>query len=136
MDDRRTFLALLAALMPASLMNLDAQTPAAPPAGPRDLARHTLTGPLGAFDVLLLELRPAAGTGRDHTHTGPVLGYVLEGKVRFGVDHGPERIVAAGETFFEPTGAVHSTFGSVDGAPARVLVFMVVPKGTRGTTAA
>jgi len=58
---------------------------------------------------------------------------VLEGKVRFGIDHGPERIIAAGETFFEPTGAVHSTWGSADpNTPARVLVFMVVPKGTNG----
>jgi quercetin dioxygenase-like cupin family protein len=129
------FLSLAAALFPASLMTLNAQAPAAAPDGPRDLARYTLTGPFDGFDALLLELRPRPGTGRDHTHTGPVLGYVLEGRVRFGVDHGPERIIAAGETFFEPTGAVHSTFGSADATPARVLVFMVVPKGTRGTTA-
>jgi hypothetical protein len=31
---------------------------------------------------------------------------------------------------------VHSTFGSADATPARVLVFMVVPKGTSGTTTA
>jgi quercetin dioxygenase-like cupin family protein len=62
---------------------------------------------------------------------------VLEGKVRFGIDHGPDRIIATGETFFEPTGALHSTFGSADpNTPARVLVFMVVPKGTNGTTGA
>src|SRR5262245_5185661 len=100
MDDRRTFLTLAATMLPASLVTLAAQTPAA--AGPRELARHTLTGPLDAFDAILLELRPTPGQGREHRHTGPVLGYVLEGKVRFGVDHGPERIVNAGETFFEP----------------------------------
>ena len=44
MEDRRTFLALAAALLPVSLMTLDAQTPA--PTGVRELARHTLTGPL------------------------------------------------------------------------------------------
>ena len=136
MDDRRTFLALLAALMPASLTTLDAQAPATTPTAPRVIARHTLAGPFEAYDALLFELRPAPGEGRDHKHTGPVLGYVLEGRVRFAVDQGPERIVAAGETFFEPTGAVHSTFGSVDGTQARVLVFMVVPKGTNGTVAA
>ena len=136
MDDRRTFLALLAALMPAGLITLAGQAPASEPAVRRELARHTLTGPFDGFDALLLELRPGPGTGRDHTHTGPVLGYVLEGRVRFGVDHGPEQIIAAGQTFFEPTGAVHSTFGSADATRARVLVFMVVPKGTSGTTAA
>ena len=132
MDDRRTFLALLTALVPASLMNLDAQTPTAPPAGPRELARHTLTGPLAAFDALLIELRPGPGQGREHRHNGPVLGYVLEGRVRFGVNHEPERILGVGETFFEETGALHSAFGSADQTRARVLVFMVVPKGTNG----
>jgi quercetin dioxygenase-like cupin family protein len=135
MENRRTFLAMAAALFPAGLITLAAQTPA--PSGPRELARHTLSGPLDGLDAILLELHPAPGEGRDHRHTGPVLGYVLEGKVRFGVDHGPEQIIATGGTFFEPTGALHSTFGSADpNAPARVLVFMVVPKGTNGTTAA
>ena len=135
MENRRTFLAMAAALFPAGLTTLAAQTVA--PSGPRELARHTLSGPLDGHDAILLELHPGPGVGRDHRHTGPVLGYVLEGKVRFGVDHGPEQIIATGETFFEPTGALHSTFGSADpNTPARVLVFMVVPKGTNGTTVA
>ncbi|HEY7184976.1 MAG TPA: cupin domain-containing protein [Vicinamibacterales bacterium] len=138
MDDRRTFLALASALVPAGLIAVAAQAPTpAPAAGapipPRELARHTLTGPLAAFDALLIELHPPVGQGREHTHNGPVLGYVLEGKVRFGVNHEPERIFGPGETFFEPTGALHSTFGSVDPKdPGRVLVFMVVPKATNG----
>jgi quercetin dioxygenase-like cupin family protein len=135
MENRRTFLAMAAALFPASLSTLAAQTAA--PAAPRELARHTLTGPFDGFDAILLDLHPAPGEGHDHRHTGPVLGYVLEGKVRFGVDHGPAQIIATGETFFEPTGALHSTFGSADpNTPARVLVFMVVPKGTNGAAGA
>jgi dihydroorotase-like cyclic amidohydrolase len=48
-----------------------------------------------------------------------------------------EKIISAGGTFFEPTGALHSTWGSANpNAPARVLVFMVVPKGTSGTAPA
>jgi quercetin dioxygenase-like cupin family protein len=135
MEDRRTFLTLAAALVPASFADLAAQAPA-PAAGPRELARHTLTGPLDGLDAILLELKPAPGQGREHRHSGPVLGYVLEGRVRFGVNHEPERIFSAGETFFEPTGALHSTWGSADASsPARVLVFMVVPKGTNGAAA-
>jgi quercetin dioxygenase-like cupin family protein len=135
MENRRTFLAMVAALFPAGLITIAAQAEA--PSGLRELARHTLSGPFDGLDAILLELHPGPGQGRDHRHTGPVLGYVLEGKVRFGVDHGPEQIIATGGTFFEPTGALHSTFGSADpNTPARVLVFMVVPKGTNGTTAA
>jgi len=136
MEDRRTFMALATALFPASLITLSAQAPptaSAPPttsAPPRELARHTLTGPLAAFDALLIELHPGPGQGREHTHNGPVLGYVLEGRVRFGVNHEPERIFGVGETFFEETGALHSTWGSADPTPARVVVFMVVPKST------
>jgi len=135
MDDRRTFLALAMALVPAGLITLSAQAQSAAPtaSGPRgDLARHTLTGPLADFDVVLQELHPPVGDGREHRHTGPVLGYVLEGKVKFAVNHEPARIYGVGETFFEETGALHSTWGSVEGSLARVLAFMVVPKGSNG----
>jgi quercetin dioxygenase-like cupin family protein len=132
MQDRRTFLSLAAALLPAAL---GAQARTAVP--PKELARHTLTGPLEAFDVVLVELNPGPGTGRDHRHSGPVLGYVVEGQVRFGVDHGPEQIIQAGSTFFEPTGVVHSAFGSANAnGTAKVLAFMVVPKGNSGTAPA
>ena len=134
MQDRRTFLSLAAALLPAAL-GAQARPPA--PAPPREVTRHTLTGPLEGFDVVLVELNPGPGAGRDHRHTGPVLGYVVDGQVRFGVDHGPEQIVPAGGTFFEPTGVVHSTFGSANpNGTAKVLAFMVVPKGSSGTVPA
>jgi quercetin dioxygenase-like cupin family protein len=134
MQDRRTFLGLVAAALPVALT---AQTPV--PAGrpPRELARHPLTGPLEGFDVVVFELNPGPGTGRDHRHTGPVLGYVVDGQVRFGVNHGAEQIVPAGGTFFEETGTLHSTFGSATpNATAKVLAFMVVPKGSSGTVPA
>jgi quercetin dioxygenase-like cupin family protein len=135
MEDRRTFLALAASALLS--LELDAQTPGPAPVAPRELARHRLTGPLEAFDVVVFELNPGPGTSRDHRHTGPVLGYVLDGQVRFGVDHGPEQIVTTGDTFFEPTGALHSTFGSAStSARARVLAFMVVPTGSSGTVPA
>ena len=116
---------------------LEAQTPPPTPRPPRELARHALTGPLDGFEVVLVELNPGPGAGRDHRHTGPVLGYVVDGQVRFGVDHGPEQIVPAGSTFFESTGTLHSTFGSaMPNATAHVLAFMVVPKGSSGTVPA
>ena len=126
------------ALVPSGLITLLAQTQSTAPAAaaPRELARHSLTGALADFDALLLELRPPVGEGREHRHNGPVLGYVLEGKVRFGVNREPARIFGVGETFFEETGALHSTFGSVEGSPARLIVFMVVPKKSDGAPTA
>ena len=130
MQDRRTFLGIAAAaLLPTSL---DAQTP--PPRPAAELARHALTGPLEGFDVVLVELNPAPGSrssGPGHRHPGPVLGYVVEGQMRFAINNEPEKVLAAGGTFFEPSGAVHTSGGSArtDG-PTRAVVFMLVPKGS------
>ena len=129
-QDRRTFLGIAAAsLLP---IGIDAQT-----SGPRpatELARHALTGPLEAFEAVLVELNIPPGqrsSGPGHRHPGPVLGYVVEGQMRFAINNEPEQVVPAGGTFFEPFGAVHTTGGSArpDGA-TRALVFMLVPKGS------
>jgi quercetin dioxygenase-like cupin family protein len=139
--DRRTFLALSAAsLLP---MGLDAQTSGAQttaPRAPAELARHALSGPFEGWDVVLVELnippgRTAQGPG--HRHPGPVLGYVVEGQMRFAINQEPEKVLPMGGTFFEPSGAVHTTNGSArsDG-PTRAVVFMLVPKGSPLTSPA
>ena len=136
MQDRRTFLGLAAAsLLP---IDLDAQTSGAqaPPA-PRpaaELARHALSGPFEGWEVVLVELNIPPGRtspGPGHRHPGAVLGYVVEGQMRFAINNEPEQILPVGKTFFEATGAVHTTNGSArsDG-PTRAVVFMLVPKGS------
>ena len=130
MQDRRTFLAIAAAsLLP---VGIDAQTSAPRPAA--ELARHALTGPLEAFEVVLVELNIPPGarsSGPGHRHPGPVLGYVVEGQMRFAINNEAEKVLPVGGTFFEPSGAVHTTNGSAraDG-PTRAVVFMLVPKGS------
>jgi quercetin dioxygenase-like cupin family protein len=137
MQDRRTFFGLAAAsLVPIAVDGVDAQTPApaAPPRPPTELARHALTGPFEGYEVVLVELnippgRTASGPG--HRHPGAVLGYVVEGQMRFAINNEPEQVLPVGRTFFEPAGAVHTTNGSArtDGA-TRAVVFMLVPKGS------
>ena len=131
MQDRRTFLSLAAAsLLP---LGLDAQAPTPAPQGPRELARHALSGAFEGHDVVLVELNipPGNGTGAHHKHPGAVLGYVVEGQMRFAINNEPEKVLPVGGTFFEPAGAVHTTSGSArtDG-PTRVVVFMLVPQGS------
>lgn len=146
MQNRRTFLGIAAASMlpvgmPAGLNtphDVDAQTPAPRPV--TELARHPLTGQLEAFEVVLVELNIPPGSnssGPGHRHPGPVLGYVVEGQMRFAINNEPEKVLPVGGTFFEPSGAVHTTNGSAraDG-PTRALVFMLVPKGSPLTSPA
>jgi quercetin dioxygenase-like cupin family protein len=133
MQDRRTFLGIAAAsLLPVGIgAQAPAQTPASRPAA--ELARHALSGPFEGWDVVLVELNIAPGRsnpGPGHRHPGPVLGYVVEGQMRFAINKEPEKVLPVGGTFFEPFGAVHTTNGSArtDG-PTRAVVFMLVPKG-------
>jgi quercetin dioxygenase-like cupin family protein len=134
MENRRTFLGIAAAsLLPASLSSgIDAQTAA--PRPPAELARHALTGPFEGFEVVLVQLNippGQGGSGPGHRHPGPVLGYVVEGQIRFAINNEKEQVLPVGGTFFEPSGAVHTTNGSArsDG-PTRAVVFMIVPKGS------
>lgn len=41
-----------------------------------------------------------------HRHSGPAFGYVVEGAVRFELEGEPERVIKAGEAFWEPGGDV------------------------------
>jgi quercetin dioxygenase-like cupin family protein len=130
MQDRRTFLGIAAAsLLPLGL-HAQAPPPRAPAAG--ELARHALSGPFEGYEVVLVELNipPGASGGRSHRHPNAVLGYVVEGQMRFAINNDPEKVLPVGGTFFEPAGAVHTTNGSArtDG-PTRAVVFMLVPKG-------
>jgi quercetin dioxygenase-like cupin family protein len=59
-------------------------------------------------DVMTIRVTlPAGSTGAPpHRHPGPAFGYVVEGAIIFEIEGEPERIVRAGETFWEPGGDV------------------------------
>ena len=118
MQDRRTFLGVAAAsLLPPLLpTGADAQTPA--PRPPAELARHALTGPFEGFEAVLVELNippGRVGPGRAHRHPGPVLGYIVEGQMRFAINHEPERVLPVGGTFLADLPPGPGTARQVDG---------------------
>ena len=88
-----------------------------------------MTGPLEGFDAVLTEVNFGPGvSARQHRHPGFVLGYVLDGQMRNAINNEPDQIVPAGGTFFEPSGALHTAFGSASpDKPVRILAFLVVP---------
>jgi quercetin dioxygenase-like cupin family protein len=110
-------------------------TPTPDTSGPRrsgELARYALTGALEGFDAVLVEVNFQPGaSSREHRHPGPILGYVVDGQMRTAIDHQPDQIIPAGGTFFEPHGALHTSFGSANAdAPVRAVAFLVVPTGS------
>ena len=51
-----------------------------------------------------IELPPGSPGTPPHRHSGPVFGYLLEGELVFELEGEPERIIRAGESFWEPGG--------------------------------
>ncbi|MEV0285923.1 MULTISPECIES: cupin domain-containing protein [unclassified Kribbella] len=85
--------------------------------------------PAGAHAMTVVVEYPAGDPGAPpHRHPGgPAFGYVLEGEMRFELEGEPERIVRAGETFWEPGGdVIHYQDGNArDDVPVRFLVTML-----------
>ena len=51
-----------------------------------------------------IELPPSDQGTPPHRHSGPVFGYMLEGEMIFELEGEPERLIKAGEAFWEPGG--------------------------------
>jgi quercetin dioxygenase-like cupin family protein len=56
--------------------------------------------------MALVEIPPGDPGTPPHRHSGPVFGYLLEGEMRFELEGEPERLIRAGEAFWEPGGDV------------------------------
>ena len=84
--------------------------------------------PEGAHAMtVLVEFPPGDPGTPPHRHTGPAFGYVLEGEMLFELEGEPERVVRAGETFWEPGGdVIHYQDGNYrTDVPVRFLVTMI-----------
>jgi quercetin dioxygenase-like cupin family protein len=102
------------------------------PAAPRVLFSAPLPDVPGkSLVVVPLKWGPNTGHTRvDHRHPGSVYVYVTEGTVRLGIEGQPVREVRAGESFFEPPGALHTVAESASATePAAAIAVMIVPDG-------
>jgi quercetin dioxygenase-like cupin family protein len=75
---------------------------------------------------------PPAATDQDigHRHPGSVYVYVIKGTVRFGIEGQPVQVVHAGESAFEPLGAIHTILENTSTKkPATVIAVLIVPDG-------
>jgi quercetin dioxygenase-like cupin family protein len=120
--------ALLSALVTwqgAVLVTPSAAQPAA--GGIQQIVTQPLADVSGREVRMLLVERAPASASPPHRHPGHhTFGYVLEGTYEFAIDRGQPRLLKAGDTFYEPPTAVHSTSRnpSTD-QRVKLLVFMV-----------
>ena len=112
-----------------------AAQPAAPATG------QLLTQPLADLPgrevrISLLDREPGASSAR-HRHPGHhTFGYVIEGTYEFAINGEPSRTLKAGDTFYEPPTAIHSTsLNSSTDKRATILVFMVADQKNPSTVA-
>jgi quercetin dioxygenase-like cupin family protein len=99
--------------------------------------------PISAWDILekldgkktkvtVVEVRLEPGqAGKPHRHTGPVIGYVLEGEYEWAIDDQPVTMLKAGDTFYEPTGCLHrESKNPAAKGNTRVLAVVLHPQDT------
>jgi len=84
----------------------------------------------GAMTVLV-ELPPADPGTPPHRHSGPVFGYMVEGEMIFELEGEPERVIRAGEAFWEPGGDVihYQAANNLPDAWSRFVVVMMCLPG-------
>jgi quercetin dioxygenase-like cupin family protein len=105
-------------------------SPSSAPRGVKSLI-HESIGDLGDSEatMLILTLQPKH-LSTPHKHSGPVFAYVLEGRVQNQVEPEEPKTYSVGDYWYEPAMHVHRSFTNLsDTEQARVLVFMVNPKG-------
>jgi quercetin dioxygenase-like cupin family protein len=81
--------------------------------------------------VVALKWDPKSGQhSQPHRHPGSVYVYVTKGAAKLGIEGQPVRVVHAGESFFEPVGAVHAVAESASATePVEAIAVMIVPDG-------
>jgi quercetin dioxygenase-like cupin family protein len=128
MKSRRNFFAFLTAFFLGVAGK--ARTPST--SGVKELARHALTGPQEELEAILVEVTALPGAPSTvHRHPGFVLGYVLDGEMKFAINGAIPEVVKTGGTFFEPLGALHTTGASAKSdSSVKFLAFIVAPKGS------
>ncbi|MEO3862877.1 cupin domain-containing protein [Acrocarpospora sp. B8E8] len=59
--------------------------------------------------TILVTLPPGSAGNPPHRHTGPAFGYMIKGEMIFELEGEPQRVVKAGESFWEPAATSSTT---------------------------
>jgi mannose-6-phosphate isomerase-like protein (cupin superfamily) len=65
-----------------------------------------------------------------HRHAGPAYVYVLKGTMRLGIGGQPVQTLHAGQSFYEPAGALHTVAENASATePAAAIAVLILPHG-------
>jgi quercetin dioxygenase-like cupin family protein len=92
------------------------------------LERHDQAGIPDKEIVIGTATLPAGTAIGFHVHPGDEAGYVLKGTVIWKTKGQPDRTLKAGDSFFNPRGAVHSV-AAADASEVMVISTWIVDKG-------
>src|SRR3954447_4000523 len=85
-------------------------------------------------NAVRVDYAPGGFTRGTHRHPAGAYVYVMEGSVLFGVDGGEPVLLKAGESFYEPPGALHSVSRNAsEELPASLIAFFVLDEGQSPT---
>ena len=93
------------------------------------LERHDQSGVPGKEIVIGSAMLPADTAIGYHTHPGDEAGYVLKGTLILKTRGQPDRLLKAGDSFFNPRGAVHSVVAAPGGDGGTGVSAWIVDKG-------
>jgi quercetin dioxygenase-like cupin family protein len=87
-----------------------------------------------AVQAVRVDYEPGGFTAGTHRHPAGAYVYVMDGSVEFGVDNGDPVTLRAGESFYEPPGALHSVSRNASRErPASLIAFFVLAEGETAT---
>jgi quercetin dioxygenase-like cupin family protein len=87
-----------------------------------------------AVQAIRVDYEPGGFTRGTHRHPAGAYVYVVDGSVVFALDNGEPVVLKAGESFYEPPGALHSVSRNAsEDAPASLIAFFVLGEGERAT---
>ena len=123
--------------MPAALIaivaltvNVAADEPKSSPEPVRTVfERHDQSGVPGKEIVIGSAMLPAGTAIGYHTHPGDEAGYVLKGTLILKTRGQPDRTLKAGDSFFNPLGAVHSLAAAPGGDGGTSVSAWIIDKG-------
>jgi quercetin dioxygenase-like cupin family protein len=93
------------------------------------MERHDQSGVPNKEIVIGTASFPAGSSIGFHTHPGDESGFVLSGSIILKTQGQPDRILKAGDSFFNPRGAIHSVVALPTGEGGVAVSSWIVDKG-------